>query len=420
MAIASFATAEGLAKRVYDSFKNLQPECAIITKRSPIDNSIQNAGDGYYVPVCVQPPNGVTFVGSSPTGVTLLTGRPMVVLQATAQAYEMDLQENTPWSVFTRMDQKSQAAAESYMAILVSTIMNVMGTRHEASVLLGQQGLGTVSAVAGSAGAAQITFTAATFRRGFWWAVGPGATFDSFTSTTKNNATAAIVLVGVSTTDYTINVTCGGTLGSEIAAGDVWYQEGAWDGTTYYEMPGLVAQASTTGSSMGINNSTYPNWAGNSYNVGGVVTPDVLEIYFGIIRDRQQDGKLSAYMPENTWRSILNQVQALRYLDSSYSSTKQVVGAKSVEITTARYAGVELVIHPMLANGEMYIQCDSEVKRVGSREPGFGVPNTIVPGADKPLLVTGTNYATAYGTADAAVLNKAPANSIYLSGITVS
>lgn len=420
MAIASFNTAEGLTRRVYDNFKNLQPECAIITKRAPIDASIQNAGDGYYVPVCVSPPNGVTFVGSSPTGVNLLTGRPMVILQATAQAYEMDLQENTPWSVFTRMDAKGQAAAEAYMAILVSTIMNVMGTRHEASVLLGQQSLGAVASVAGSAGAAQITFTDATFRRGFWWAVGPNSTFDSFTSTTKNNGTGPVILTGVSTTAYTINVTCSGTLASEIAAGDNFYQEGAWDGTTFYEMPGLITQASTTGASMGINNTTYPNWAGNSYNVGGVVTPDVLEAYFGVIRDRQQDGKLSAYMPENTWRSILNQVQSLRYLDSSYSANKQVVGAKSVEITTARYAGVELVIHPMLANGEMYIQCDPEVKRVGSREPGFGVPNTIVPGTDKPLLVNGTNYATAYGTADAAVLNKSPANSIYLNGITVS
>ncbi len=420
MSNASFATADGLAQRVYDNFRNLQAECAIITKRSPIDASIKNVGEGYYIPVLVKPPNGVTFIGNSPTYTSLLAGRPMEVLQAVALPYEMDLQENTPWAVFSRLDAKSEASAESYMAILISSIQRVMSTRHEASVLMGQTSLGTVSAVAGSAGAATITFTAATFRPGFWWAVGPGATFDFFTSTTKNNATGPFVLTGVSSTAYTITGTCSGTLGSEIASGDVCYQEGAWDGSTFSEMPGLISQASTSGTSMGIDNTAYVNWASNSASVGGSVTPDVLEVYFGQLRNRMQEGKLTAYMPENTWRSILAQVQSLRYLDSSYSADNQKVGAKSVTISTAQFSNVELCIHPMLANGEMYIQCDAEVKRVGSREPQFGIPNSIVPGNKELLMITGTNSATAYGTADAGVINKAPANAYYLSGITVS
>lgn len=424
MASASFATAEGLAKKVYSELKNLQPECSVIVQRSPIDSSLKNAGDGYQIPVLLQPPNSLTYVGSSPTQTTLLTGRPMVIGQATCQAYETDLQENTPWSVLTRLDAKNEAAVESYLAMLISAIMRVMNTRHEASCLLGWQGLGTVSAVSGSASAGVITFTAATWRPGLWWAVGPGATFDSFTGATKNNATAAIVLVGVSTTAYTINITCGGTLGSEIAAGDVFYFEGVTTDptttSTFTEMPGLITQASTSGTSMGLSNTTYPNWSSNTDSVGGVITPDVLEVYFGVLRNRQQEGKLTAYMPENTWRSILSQVQSLRYLDSSYSADDQKVGAKKVTISTARFSNVELVIHSMLANAEMYIQCDDNVKRVGSREPSFGVPNTINPGGDKLLMINGTNAAIAYGTVDAAIINKVPSTAYYLSGITVA
>lgn len=424
MASASFATAEGVAKKVYSELKNLQPECSVITQRSPIDSSLVNAGDGYQIPVLLAPPNSLTYVGSSPTNTTFLVGRPMVTGQATCQAYETDLQENTPWSVFTRLDQKSAAAVESYMALLVMAIMRVMNTRHEASVLLGWQSLGTVASVAGTASAGTITFTPATWRPGLWWAAGPGATLDSWTPpSTKSNATAAIVLVGVSSTAYTINITCGGTLGSEIAAGDLIYFEGVTtdpaDATKWVEMPGLITQASTSGTSMGLSNTTYPNWAGNTDSVGGVVTPDVLEAYFGVLRNRQQEGKLTAYMPEITWRSILSQVQSLRYLDSSYSADDQKVGAKKVTISTSRFNNVELVIHSFLAGAEMYIQVDDNVKRVGSREPSFGVPNTIVPGGSDLLMVSGTNAAIAYGTVDAAVINKVPSSSFYLSGITV-
>lgn len=425
MASSSWSTAAGDAKRVYESsVKSAQPACSIIKTRNPIDGSIKRISEGYQMGVLVVPPNSVTYIGSSPTKTTLLTGRPMVVAQAQALTYEKDMHEEIPWSTFTRLD-GDQAAIDDYFLLLETAMMRVGNTREEISLLLGQQSLGTVDSVGGSASAGTITFTAATWRGGLFWALGPGATMDAFTSTTKNNATAAIVLVGVSqSTAYTINITCGGTIGSEIAAGDTIWLEGSWDGTTYYDMPGLVAQAAnTTGQSMGISATTYPNWAGNTASVGGPMTPDVLEAYFGVLRNRDQDGKLTAYMPETVWRQIFEYVQALRYLDSSYSAGDQKIGNEGITYTTSRFKNVELVLHPLLKDTEMLIQKDEAVVRVGSRDVDFGVPVRMSANpaavAEGVLMITGTNAAEAFVTSDTGILNRQPSASYSLTGISV-
>lgn len=425
MASSSWATAAGDAKRVYDNaVKNAQPACSIIKKRAPIDQTIKRISEGFQVGVLVVPPNGVTYVGSSPTKTTLLTGRPMVITQAQALSYETDIHEEIPWATFTRLD-GDQAAIDDYFLLLETAMMRVGNTREEISLLAGQTSLGTVDSVGGSAAAGTITFTAATWRGGLFWALGPGATMDAFTSTTKNNATAAIVLVGVSqSTAYTINITCGGTIGSEIAAGDTIWLEGTWDGTTFYDMPGLVAQAAnTTGTSMGVSATTYPNWAGNTASVGGPMTSDVLETYLGVLRNRDQEGKLTAYMPETVWRQIFEEVQGMRYLDSSYLSGNQKIGNEDITYVTSRFKNVELVVHPLLRDTEMLIQRDDAVVRVGSRDVEFGVPVRMSANpaavAQGVLMITGTNAAEAFVTKDTGVINRMPGCAYSLTGISV-
>lgn len=424
--MASWAQAAGDAKRVYDTaVKNAQPAVSILKKRNPIDGNIKRLGESFQVGVLVQPPNSITYVGSSPTKTTLLPVRPMIIVQAQALSYEMDMREETPWAVFSRLADQGQASIDDYFMLLETAMLRVANTRHECSLLFGQSSIGTVASVGGNAAAGTITFTAATYRSGLFWALGPGATFDSFTSTTKNNATAAIVLVSVAAaTPYTINITCGGTLGSEIAAGDTIWFEGAWDGTTYYDMPGLVGQAAnTTGTSMGLSGTTYPNWQGNTASVGGPMTTDVLEGYLGVLRNRAQEGKLTAYMPEAIWRQIFAEVQGMRYIPSG-SSTKQAVGQEEIEAVTARFGNVELCIHPLLGDQEMLIQKDAACVRVGSRDVDFGIPIRLGGKPNDPqagvLQITGTNAGEAYVTVDAGIINREPSCAYSLTGIAPS
>ncbi len=376
----------------------------------------------------VQPPNSVTYVGSSPTKTSLLPVRPMVIVQAQALSYETDMREETPWAVFSRLAEAGQQSIEDYFLLLETAMMRVGKTREELSLLCGQQSIGTVESVSGSASAGVVVITAATYRSGLFWALGPGATMDSFTSATKNNATAALVLVGVSgSAARTINITSGGTLGSEIAAGDTLWLEGVTTdaGTTNYDMPGLVNQAANiSGTSMGISASTYPNWQGNTASVGGPMTSDVLEGYLGTLRNRANEGKLSVYMPEAVWRQIFEEVQGMRYLDSSYSSSNQTIGNKDITYTSARFGNVEFVIHCLLRDTEILIQKDVSCVRVGSRDVEFGIPARLGGQPQQPqsgvLFITGTNAAEAYVTKDTGIINREPGCSYSLTGITQS
>lgn len=422
--MASWAQAAGAAERVYEaSVKNAQPACSILQQRNPLDGSFKRTSESYQLGVLLQPPNSVLYAGASPVKTSLPTVRPMIIGQAQALSYEVDVHEETPWVVLSRLE--GEAAIEDYFLLLETAMMRVGKTRHEIDILFGQQALGTVESVGGSAAAGTITFTAATYRSGLFWALGPGATMDAFTSTTKNNATA-IVLVGVSrTVDRTINITCGGTIGSEIAAADTIWLEGSWDGTTFNQMPGLVTQAANvTGTSLGLSAATYPNWGGNTDSVGGPMTSDVLEAYLGELRNRDQEGKLTAYMPETVWRQVFEEVQGMRYIDSSYSPTKQKIGNQEVEYTTNRFNNVELVVHPLLGDQEMLVLKDSSTTRIGSRDVMFGLPISLGgnPSDPKPgiLQITGTNAGEAYVTVDAGVVLREPASSYSLTGISVS
>lgn len=426
--MASWAQAQGDARRVYDaSVKNSQPAVSIIKGRNSM-SGMKRIGESYQVGVLVQPPNSVTYVGAASVKTTLLAVRPMVVVQAQALSYEVDIMEETPWPVFSRLAEAGTQAIEDYFLLLETAMMRVGNTRHELSLLAGQQSIGTVESVSGSASAGVVVITAATYRSGLFWALGPGATMDAFTSATKNNATAALVLVGVSgSAARTINITSGGTLGSEIAAGDTLWLEGVTTdaGTTNYDMPGLVNQAANvSGTSMGLSAATYPNWAGNTATVGGPMTTDVLEGYLGTLRNRANEGKLTAYMPEAVWRQIFEEVQGLRYIDSTYSSGKQEIGNKDIGYSTARFGNTEFVIHPLLRDTEMLIQKDVACIRVGSRDVDFGIPTRVTGQPTSPqsgvLFVTGQNVAQAYVTSDAGIINREPGCSYSLTGITQS
>lgn len=425
--MSSWANADGIAKRVYDNVvKNAQPACAIITKRNPIDAGIKKIGESYQVAVLVQPPNSVLYAGASPTVTNLPTVRPMIIEQAQALSYETDVHDQIPWAVFTRAE-GGQQSVEDFFAVLETAMLRVAMTRHEFSCLAGQTSIGTVEAVTDNTSYATLLITAATWRGGLFWALGPGACIDAYTSTTLNNATGPLVLLGVNrSTARSIDVSFSGTLASEVTAADTLWLTGTVSTafTVYNDMPGLVPQAANvTGTSMGLSATTYPNWGGNTASVGGPMTPDVLEFYLGELRNRAQDGKLTAYMPETVWQQIFAQVQGMRYLDSSYMSGNQKIGNEDITYTTSRFRNVELVIHPLLRDTEMLIQKDEAVVRVGSREPEFGVPLRLAGTgamAQKMIMVTGTNSGEAFATVDAGIINREPSCAYSLTGISVS
>lgn len=425
MAQQTWANAKGAAKRVVSSLEKTQPFHEVLGKRVPFDSGLQRLGKSYLIPVVLQPPNGVTYVGKDPTATNLKAGRPMNVQEAEAFSYELDVMEQTPWAVFERQ-KGGQQSVEAYLSILMLFLKRTALTRREASLLLGQNttGWGTVSSVTDHTTYATIVFTDATWRGGLWWAAGPGATFDSFTGNTKNNSTAALVLLGTNPTNKSIDVQYGGTLGSEVAAADNIFPEGAYDGTTHYDMPGLLVQNSnTTGTVFGLSASTYPNWAGNTFSVGGVFTEDSEEYYLGLLRNRGLvDGKVTMYFPEPTWRDRVAAHSAKRIFDDSYQPNRQKGGEEEFDYSTKRFGRIEHELHPFLADSEVMAQVDANCVVVGSRDSRLGIPSRLGDNVDPEntnlLHVPGTNYAESYASHDLGVVQRLPASAMVLTGVT--
>lgn len=427
MSSASWATGKGAAKRVYDELQKLQPFRKFLRDRVPFKGEMKRVGESFQVPALMAQPNGATYIGANPTDTTLLAGQPMKVAQAIAYSYEFDLHEYTPWAVFERQSASGEAAVDSYLGLMQMAMERSAATRAELSYLRGQHasGWGIVSSVTDHTTYATIVFTDPTWAEAIWWSVGPGCTLDSFTSTTKNNATAALVLIGISPANKSIDVTYSGTLASEIAAGDIIYPEGALatGGATAYEMPGLLVQAqNVSGTSLGLAVSDYPNWAGNAFTVGGVMTTDAVETYIGRLRNRMVDETLTAYQPEATWRDFSSQLSALRFLDDSYSSGTQQTGQSEMAYNTKRMKRVEFELLPFLFDSEMLIQSDKACKVVGSRDVKYGLPVRVTGGksdGDGDLLqVTGKNSAETFASFDLGIVNRRPSTAVYLSGIT--
>lgn len=421
MADFTLTEAQGLAKKVYDdSVHDLRTEQSVIVSKLPFSDA-SRVGDAYQVSMALRLPNGFTYAGSEGTSATALkAGRPMVLKQASIKPFEMDLREPVLWVALSRLAKEGKAAvADSFGELMQGMKMSSMN-RLEASALLGQRSLGTVESVTDlGGGAADLKITEPTWRPGLWWAVGEGTTLDAFTSTTKNNGSGPLVISGIKSRERKITVTYTGTLANEVAADDVLYFEGAWDGTTYSEMPGLIAQGAVTSgtSPIGLDTSTYSNAKGNTYDVAGNMDFDVLEDVCADLRDRGASGVLKAYFPNRTVSKLLSQLRQLRIIDSSYSPQKAKVGTKGVEFETMDLGPVELIPHPFMAWGEGLVQSEARLQRSGSSDISFTVPG-LNNGQELIHVVNGYNRLELINFSDQFVINKRPNHACHLTGIT--
>lgn len=407
---------QGLFKKLYDGIEDLRPSSAILQRRINF-NGRKRVGESYNVAVCLSPPNGFTYAGSSGEVKALKAARNAIIRQATLTPFEIDLREQIAFAVLSRAAEEGEGAFKDATSEVMEAMMTSAANRVEGSMLHGQRGYGTVESISDLGGnVMEIVITAATWAPGLWYAFGENSTWDAFTSTTKNNASGALVLRGVNGDTRTITVSFTGTAGSEVAAGDVLYPEGAYDGTTHYDMPGLLSQAANiSGTSLGISAATYTNWKGNTSSLSGPISHGALENAIARLRDRGCKTRLTAYLSNKRYSVLALELSALRLLDQSYKPTNEEQGIESFAYRSADVGRVEIVNHPFMKEGESLILPDGNCERVGSSD----VTNRI-PGAGDEIAVFLSEYnAMQMGTfSDQAVINKRPNWSYLLTGIT--
>lgn len=416
----TFEQINGLSKDVYDAsglkttlFTNSWFQSKVLW-----DKGTTKLGDDFRVGVVTQPPNGFTYGGSAGGITTLLQPRGMKIEQTSSKGFELVLRERMAWGALSRAAAGGVGAFASLVGEGYKAMKLAAQTRIEIDIIHGQQGLGVVEdRVDLGAGLAEITITEGSFAPGMWHAIGKGAPLDAFTSTTKNNATGPLVLYSIKSKERKIVVQYSGTLADEVDPDDVLYFEGAYDGTTHYSPPGLLAQYSNiTGTSMGINAATTPSWQGNTFDFNGELSTDKLEECFGDLRDRGAGGRLWAVVPTKGFSKLMAEAKVNRVFDSSYSPDKAKFGHKTLEAETDEFGSVGIHAHPFLKRGQCLIFSPDDTCRLGSSDIKFGQPDS----EDAPVWqrVQDSTASEVVLYSEQSPLTKMPKNGLVGSGIT--
>lgn len=413
------AAAQGILKRVYDpKLGDLRPKSSILQRKYKFETG-NKVGESYQVGVCVQPPNGFTYLGSSGAVKPLQTPVNSVIRQASIVPFESTLREQVSWAAMSRAAEAGDQAIKALTGELVIAMRNSTANRLEASLLHGQRGYGTVATVTDlGGGSAEIVFTAATWAPGMFQAIGPGSKWDAFTGTTKNNATGPLILSRVDAANLKIVVSYSGTLASEVTAGDIFFPTTANAGAgAFDEMPGLLKQASnTTGDSLGINATTFTNWAGNLVDVGGAnPSHGVVEDLLATLRDRGAEGALTVYVSNKMFSALA--VELAQIIQNPYKPEKGSQGFRQLSYFSPDVDEVNIINHPFMKQGELLILPDDYVSRVGSSDITFGIPG-MPEGQDLVQYVYGFNAAEMGMWTDQAGINKRPNWSLVATGFT--
>jgi hypothetical protein len=107
---------------------------------------------------------------------------------------------------------------------------------------------------------------------------------------------------------------------------------------------------------------------------------------------------------------------SLRVFDGSYSSKKSENGSESLVFHSTN-GQIEVVSHPFVKEGEMFLVPLDTCMRMGSSDVTFGLP-----GMDQEMFqyVPGYNACELQCFTDQAIFLEKPAQSVYVSGLTYS
>lgn len=410
------ATADGLFKTTFaKKLIKAVPPCAILQDRVPFSYAEKGIGAHYDQPVSLTQEAGFTYNGTAGGIVALAAAANGVIKNAQVYGSEVVLRAQLSNLFITRAMEKGEKSFEKGLSFKVFDMNASMRKRQEIGMLYGQKGVGTVESVTDLTGnVAEIVITEGTWAGGIW-AGAEGARLDSFTTTTKNNASGVLTITKVDSENRKLTVTFTGTLASEVTAGDVLFFQGTYGGsTTFNEMAGLQKIISNTGSLFGIDAATYSLWAGSTVSSAGLLTYPKLQTYVAKAVNKGLMEKCLVLVSPKGWSALANDMAALRMLDSSYSNKKAQNGAEALEFHSQNGA-LEVVAHPFVKDGDCFILPLDAMQRIGSVDVSFGLP-----GGDEKYFTWLPEYNAVElrCMADQAIFLDRPAQAVFVTGIT--
>lgn len=359
------STLNGLFKEVYgDDIATLVPEGTKLQKHIPFVQKQKENGGSYHQPVLLAYEAGFTHAGASAGAFSLSDAAAGVMKDATVTGSQIVLRAQMDYESAARAA-KGRNSFKDATSLMLESMQKSMRKRLECQLMYGQQGIGTVSALA----AQVITLTAASFASGIW-AGAEGMSIDVYTSAGVLRQ-AGLVVSSVDLDARTVTVT-GTTTG--IVATDVIYFAGAFNN----EMAGVEKILTNSGSLFGISAASYNLWKGTSYdgsaNSGAI---SVAKIGAAVAKAvaKGLDGEVVLLLNPRVWNNLASTLSDLRRIPGSVKNGVDV-GSKSIEIYSQNgLVSIEPSIYVKESLG-FGIEKDSW-KRLGASDvtmktPGFG------------------------------------------------
>ncbi len=362
----SASTISAWLKEIYaDSLHTLVPEGVRLVKLVKFQSGEKEIGDKYVQPVALTHEFGFT-VGSGKFALNASVAA--TYAEAQVEGKNLLLRTQVSYDAMSKAS-SSKKAFMKWSEQVVGNMTSSFTKRLEILHFYGGTGLGTVSALSDSSGTNTLTLTTATWASGIW-AGSEGMELDAYTSTTKQNSNAALVVSVVDLTARTVTVTGNSTDTAAIDVGSVLYFRGFYGA----EMNGIDKIVTNTGTLYNIAADTYALWKGNSYSAGSAkLTFKKIQQAIALAVGKGLDEKVTVFCSPASYADLNTDLAAMRKLDGSYSKDKGENGFESIKFYGVN-GEIEIVPSIYCKEGEAFCVPLARLKRIGSTDVTMRMP----------------------------------------------
>lgn len=359
------------------------PEVAIIQKAIKFQQT-ERIGKSYNFPVILTSEAGVTYLAAGAGVQTLNNAIAAQLKEASVDANQIIIRGQMDYEAAAKAASGSKVAFKAATELLVENLMETGSRRLEIAFLYGQSatGIGTAASSANvNATNTLVALSAATWAPGIWAGL-ENATVQ-FSKVSDNTLVSSGATYTVVSVDYTLKKVKFSGLSADITALDIALAapcyitfQGAKTGTaTWVEPVGMDKIILNAGTLFGIDASVYGLWGGSSYDFSaGVVSVAKLLNMAGLaVSKGGLMEEADILVSPKTYSNLSGTMTDLRRQNGGQKETTGIGGFESITLTGPN-GKLNLVVHPMLKEGEIFLYPPKRFKRIGTQEFSFETP----------------------------------------------
>jgi hypothetical protein len=378
------ATLDGLFKIVYgEGPVDAIPEIAIVQKAIKFQQT-ERIGKSYNFPVILTSEAGVTYLAAGAGVQTLNNAIAAQLKEASVDANQIIIRGQMDYEAAAKAASGGKAAFRNASELLVENLMETGSRRLEMAFIYGQSatGLGTAASSANvNTTNTNVQISAASWAPGMWAGTENAQVQFSVVSTGVMVSSAAIyTIVSVDYTNKKLKISgaSGDITALDIALAAPCYitWNGAKTGTsTWVEPVGIDKIILNVGSLFGIDASIYGLWGGSSYDFlsGPVTTAKILNLSGLAVSKGGLMEESDLLLSPKTFTNLAGTMTDLRRQNGGQKETEGIGGYETI-VLMGPGGKLNLVPHPMIKEGEVFLYPPKRFKRIGTQEFSFETP----------------------------------------------